>query len=1115
MTSSPDRAVDGQLSLDAVLIDELVESATAKPPTTPASADDTLLRRWRSLLVTEPIARMVRAAAHVDLDLEPYDLHHLALSAIDIVVNSMGFEAEASLDRVVDELTHLAAAMATARSAAEHRAVGTLVVKGLLNEQEDGRKFSYTHVDRGGRRVPFAFRLLSLRDTESGTSVTASDEAILVFLRGLDQDLEDAEVAMGIVLDRQLRDGRFEAAELSADQAKRISTAMAAQLSDLLDETRRDVGTVDWERDVPERLRRAREHVKQRIGEDDRFLEHVQRGIDTADSEPVRQISGRIADLLHDARGVHLDLERRLVGARKVFLESLVRQRLARRRRLRLLAMREDIFDPVLSLPVDSAVEVTDAFAERALGVRALHLPRLEPLIGMLWNPVRVREVQPEEPEEPGELNGEPEANRYPEEAMAAATEILGLAHEADVRLSELLDFAEAYGPDVVELVWLSSLWSFAPERGDVDADTSLELEKLVSDLESVDDGTRLDHPRFSGADLLVRSTRPGPVVAAAPAAGEAPAVEAIDQDSWIAASRTRNWCLGDPLLDWLNRFGRERGIVPDDERPGYDERTDFRAFVTRQGRAFEDAVMGLLAQTYPIYRVAHGREDLRDPAKAAETIEAMRRGEALIAQAVLHNAQNRTFGAVDLLVRSDVLNRLVPDLLERKDARLGAPSIGAERWHYRVVDIKWHTLALTADGHAGAELLPFMAQVWIYNEALGQAQGYTPPAGFLLGRGWACGTERGSSCLDRLARIDHDHQLRGRKETLAELVDEALAWQRRLRAEGANWRVLPQPSVPELYPHMRNGEDAPWHAAKAEIADALHELTLLPRITPARRAAAHAAGIRGWRSAGLSAAGVGLSGAGAAQFDAVLSVNRADEPLAVIPRRLMTAHPAWRTAAPFEVFVDFETVSSLDDDFSRLPEAGGQPLIFQIGCGWWQEGLWQFQQWTARRLDEASEAGVLDGWIGFLADQLRARGLGWADLRIVHWSHAEPSTLLNAYNSARARHADYHWPGELNWFDVLIEVIRAEPIGVRGAFNYGLKSIAKAMRAADLTKSEWAEGPTGGLGAMVGAWWCDREAERLDVTLIELDLMRAIAAYNEVDCRAMAEIVEWLRTNR
>jgi len=32
---------------------------------------------------------------------------------------------------------------------------------------------------------------------------------------------------------------------------------------------------------------------------------------------------------------------------------------------------------------------------------------------------------------------------------------------------------------------------------------------------------------------------------------------------------------------------------------------------------------------------------------------------------------------------------------------------------------------------------------------------------------------------------------------------------------------------------------------------------------------------------------------------------------------------------------------------------------------------------------------------------------------------------------------------------------------------------------------------------------------------LLDDSLMREVAAYNEVDCRTMAEVLEWLRANR
>ena len=50
--------------------------------------------------------------------------------------------------------------------------------------------------------------------------------------------------------------------------------------------------------------------------------------------------------------------------------------------------------------------------------------------------------------------------------------------------------------------------------------------------------------------------------------------------------------------------------------------------------------------------------------------------------------------------------------------------------------------------------------------------------------------------------------------EPLASLTRTALDWIRRLRVEGAAWRVLPEPSVPELYPHARNTRDAPCESA-------------------------------------------------------------------------------------------------------------------------------------------------------------------------------------------------------------------------------------------------------------------------------------------------------------
>ena len=82
----------------------------------------------------------------------------------------------------------------------------------------------------------------------------------------------------------------------------------------------------------------------------------------------------------------------------------------------------------------------------------------------------------------------------------------------------------------------------------------------------------------------------------------------------------------------------------------------------------------------------------------------------------------------------------------------------------------------------------------------------------------------------------------------------------------------------------------------------------------------------------------------------------------------------------------------------------------------------------------------------------------------------------------------------------------------VRGAFSFGLKAVAKALYSHGHITTDWAAGPTDGMGAMVGAWSCAVEAVERGCTLPETDLMQEIAQYNVVDCKVIMEIVHYLR---
>ena len=269
-----------------------------------------------------------------------------------------------------------------------------------------------------------------------------------------------------------------------------------------------------------------------------------------------------------------------------------------------------------------------------------------------------------------------------------------------------------------------------------------------------------------------------------------------------------------------------------------------------------------------------------------------------------------------------------------------------------------------------------------------------------------------------------------------------------------------------------------------------------------------------GWDDPKATASSLGVENRYATKCDAVLAINRDNPELLVAPPRIQLDDQTWRTPAALELYVDFETVSNLADAFTELPRIGGQPLIFQIGCGRWDDGRWRFEQWTTDRLVQFDEGTIIDAWVAHLNGLRHERGLSWEDVRIVHWSPAERSNLTHAYNSAQSRHADRSWP-PLPWLDFLSETVRKGPLVVHGAFSFGLKGIAKGMHAAGLIETTWGDGPTDGLGAMIGAWWCDAEAARIGGRMLDLELMKEIARYNEVDCRSMAEVVQWLRANR
>ncbi len=563
----------------------------------------------------------------------------------------------------------------------------------------------------------------------------------------------------------------------------------------------------------------------------------------------------------------------------------------------------------------------------------------------------------------------------------------------------------------------------------------------------------------------------------------------------WVSASSTRSYAIRDPLLDWLDLYGERHGFRRDDLLPGYDPRTDFIEFIFSQGHAFERAVVDYLRTLTPVAQVGGGdAADSRDLGKAEETFAAMQRGEPIIYQGVVRDAATRTYGSPDMLVRSDVLARLFPDAGVEDEADAAAHDLGSEPWHYVVVDVKFTTLRLLVSGgvQSAGSARAYKAQLYIYNRALGKMQGYTPQASYILGRSWRGPvdgkTARGSSCMERLGRVPQDSTV-ARGATLAGMTDDAVEWVRRVRVEGMHWSVTPEPSLPQLRPNMRNTSDAPWNSAKREIEARIAGNPWVESVESITERADD--GQMGFWPEGEPVPETDFS--------------------AVSPAKVTAGGTAWREPG-LAFYVDFETVSDLNDDFSLIPQRGGANMIFLIGCGHMEGRQWRYRPFLARELSVEAEGEVIDGWFAHMRDVRRRLGRGDVDPLVFHWSSAETRLFEADYDSAVTRHPDREWP-PVRWFDFLGMVMRREPVTIEGAKGLGLKAVARAMNRQRLIDSTWDDASNlDGLGAMVGAFWAADEARRLGVPLEEIDLMREVVRYNEIDCKVMMEIIAHMR---
>lgn len=620
-------------------------------------------------------------------------------------------------------------------------------------------------------------------------------------------------------------------------------------------------------------------------------------------------------------------------------------------------------------------------------------------------------------------------------------------------------------------------------------------------------------------------------------------------KELWVSATKSANYLLHDTLLDWLTLYYDKLGYneIPNEDivsntftiddkekkKRVMDEERKELSLILQGGLEFEDRVNKEIEAKYPndVKRVVVRYITQEDYHK---TVEYMKTGIPVIIQAAVYNFQNKTNGVIDLLVRSDYINRLVNSpVLSAKEEHLKAPLLNGN-YHYVVIDIKWSGMHLRSNEPTLRNVHRFKAykgQLAIYNAGIGLMQGYTSSKAYILGKSWKreytrnkqTFVENGYDCFDRLGVIDFNGY---DKNTLKD-THEAIQWIRNVRFNGNKWSCV-QPIVSELYPNMNNRYDAPFHAVKKDLALLDKELTLISHVEIKHRKYAHNHGIKSWDDPRCNAKNMGFNNGKIMHLvDKIIDTQRGDR--LINPEKITNNIYDWKTATPVDFYMDFEdaqmefAIKKMDIHNAK----SDHKLLFMAGLVYSdsENNQKKYRCFVANQLNREEEQRLISEMITFInqftSNHNKNNGTNLKP-RIFHWSQAEPLSF-RAFNQ-RYNNAYAEWVSSVIWID-MHKIFKdnnnsyANAIIVKDAFGFSLKKINNAMYNHGMVQTQWpSNGPGDGLGAMTNAvqFYCYKENPNRDMTKDEHynNVMRSIIEYNEVDCGSLYEIVDYLRKN-
>jgi putative phage-type endonuclease len=572
-----------------------------------------------------------------------------------------------------------------------------------------------------------------------------------------------------------------------------------------------------------------------------------------------------------------------------------------------------------------------------------------------------------------------------------------------------------------------------------------------------------------------------------------------INWTTWVSATRIRNYMLDNPIIDWLTVSRNNLPEMENVKNSSDSTNMTFKNHIMKQGISFEKTIIDKIKENFPTETITIANvQEVRSYNKFIKTAQCIKRGVPIIFNGILHDYECRIFGMPDLIVRCDYINKIFNKVVIKNPSKTS----------YRIIEIKSISLNLISDGNhlqKQANTTAYKGQLYVYNKILGNILCSTPSKSYIIGKGFSYTKDKkqfkGES-FDRPAHIN----FKSNDEFIRIKTANAIRWIRDLTLNSSQMTLY---SRPELKSNMCYNDDS-WNTIKTRIANNHNDITMLWKCGIKNRTIAESNNVTDWKiHKNLTSKMLGITGEKTSRtvqifinLNQCLSIN--NNRLLLHPKKINKKLYDWSNNTLFdEYFIDFETISS---NIVNQPSINSA-FIFMIGVGTKNiNDEWEFKCFISNGITLNDERNMLIEFHSYVENHMHKTSI--RKKRLWHWGNAEQYL----YKSCMARHnavLDNH-NLLIEWCD-LLKLFKSENIITNGMLNFSLKTVVKAFYANNFIKTTY-DGLdiVNGLDAMIHAFTLYNNIK--NKSIITKPLMINIKKYNEIDCKVVFEILQFLR---